>query len=115
MELVTRIAVVPLGSGEGILREALTSLHQLFGVTREILRMAKWHPALQQWESIRGDGISVLDHESGWEQTSEFRRELGELQKLLLNYAEILAEVCGAPALIDATREILHATQPSTS
>ena len=38
VELVTRIAVVPLRPGEGILREALNSLSQLFGSTREILR-----------------------------------------------------------------------------
>jgi hypothetical protein len=38
VELITRIAVVPLQDDEGILREALTSLHALFGITREILR-----------------------------------------------------------------------------
>lgn len=38
VELVTRIAVVPLRPADGILREALTSLYQLFGCTREILR-----------------------------------------------------------------------------
>jgi hypothetical protein len=38
IELITRIAVVPLGAGEGMLREALTSLHSMFSVTREILR-----------------------------------------------------------------------------
>jgi hypothetical protein len=44
VELVTRIAVVPLAPGEGILREALTSLYQLFGQTREILR--KYGPGI---------------------------------------------------------------------
>lgn len=38
IELVTRISVVELKSGEGILREALNSLYSLFGITREILR-----------------------------------------------------------------------------
>jgi hypothetical protein len=38
VELVTRISVADLRSDEGILREALTSLHSLFGTTREILR-----------------------------------------------------------------------------
>ena len=32
VELVTRIAVAQLGPGGGVLREALTSLHQFFGV-----------------------------------------------------------------------------------
>ncbi len=38
VELITRIAVVELRDDEGLLREALSSLHALFGVTREILR-----------------------------------------------------------------------------
>lgn len=38
IELVTRVAVTPLPQDEGLLREALTSLHSLFSVTREILR-----------------------------------------------------------------------------
>jgi hypothetical protein len=38
IELATRISTQPLKDGEGILREALTSLHDLFAITREILR-----------------------------------------------------------------------------
>lgn len=38
VELVTRISVVELKSGEGFLREALDSLYSLFQTTREILR-----------------------------------------------------------------------------
>jgi hypothetical protein len=38
VELITRVSVVPLRADEGLLREALTSLHSLFGTTREILR-----------------------------------------------------------------------------
>ena len=38
VELVTRIAVVPLGADDGLLREALSSLYTLFATTREILR-----------------------------------------------------------------------------
>ncbi len=38
VELVTRVAVQPLGAGEGLLSEALASLYQLFGETRRILR-----------------------------------------------------------------------------
>ena len=44
VELITRISVVELKSGEGILREALDSLYSLFGTTREILR--KYGPAI---------------------------------------------------------------------
>jgi transcriptional regulator with XRE-family HTH domain len=38
VELVTRTAVSELGSNQGLLREALSSLHSLFGTTRAILR-----------------------------------------------------------------------------
>jgi hypothetical protein len=38
VELVTRIAVVELRPGEGLVREALTSLYSLFDTTRSILR-----------------------------------------------------------------------------
>ncbi|MEU1594520.1 hypothetical protein ABZ468_17025 [Streptomyces sp. NPDC005708] len=38
VELVTRVSVVPLREDEGLLREALSSLHSLFSTTREILR-----------------------------------------------------------------------------
>jgi hypothetical protein len=37
VQLVTRIAVAPLPRGEGLDREALASLHQLFGIHREVL------------------------------------------------------------------------------
>jgi hypothetical protein len=38
VELVTRVAVVALGPGDGVMREALTSLHDLFDITRGVLR-----------------------------------------------------------------------------
>lgn len=38
VELGTRIAAEPLAKGQGSVREALGSLHALFGVTRSILR-----------------------------------------------------------------------------
>jgi hypothetical protein len=44
VELVTRVAVVELRPGEGLVREALTSLYSLFDTTRSILR--KYGPAV---------------------------------------------------------------------
>jgi hypothetical protein len=46
VELVTRVAVVQLGPVEGLLREALSSLREVFGITREILR--RYGPAVTQ-------------------------------------------------------------------
>ncbi len=40
VELLTRVAVVPLARGEGLVREALASLYALFATTREVLRKA---------------------------------------------------------------------------
>jgi hypothetical protein len=148
VELVTRIAVVPLAPEHGILREALTSLYQLFGVTRDILRkygpavarapqhagqyrfghlavwmlnaalrpvLAEWHPELQRWEATRDPARAVADHESAWPRSAELRTELEKLRGLLLEYARLLAAVCEAPALIDATHEILGALDPGAT
>jgi len=145
VELVTRIAVVPLAPGQGILREALTSLYQLFGITREILRkygpavarpprkngqyrfgylavwmlnaavrpvLAEWHPKLQAWEASRPADRSIAEHERAWEQVEGLRSELEALRRLLLQYAQVLAAVCDAPALIDATHEVLATLEP---
>jgi hypothetical protein len=51
VELVTRIATVPLEQGTGLQREALTSLYSLFPTTRDILR--RYGPAVAQ---PKGDG-----------------------------------------------------------
>ncbi|MET4590692.1 hypothetical protein [Arthrobacter sp. 754] len=141
VELVTRIAVAPLGRREGLLREALNSLYSLFGTTREVLRkygpavarapeigeyrlghlaiwilnavlrpvLARWHPELQRWESLRPTERSMADHEEAWERANELRDELERLRILLVQYARILALVCEAPALIDAIDEIIAA------
>lgn len=53
VELLTRVSVADLGPEEGLLREALTSLHSLFESTRAILR--KYGPAV----AMGGDGETV--------------------------------------------------------
>jgi hypothetical protein len=37
VELITRVSVVPLGEGDVLLREALTSLYSIFNTTRDVL------------------------------------------------------------------------------
>lgn len=44
IELVTRISIVELKKGEGILQEALSSLYSLFKTTRQVLR--KYGPSV---------------------------------------------------------------------
>lgn len=46
VELITRISVAELKPGEGLLREALSSLYTLFDTTRKILR--KYGPSVAQ-------------------------------------------------------------------
>jgi hypothetical protein len=121
VELTTRTAVAPLPDGEGVLREALSSLHRLFPVTRKVLRAAgpdagasrdsvggiaiavlnrglrpfldKWHPQLAAWEATRPAGLSPGEHERGF--GGDLRRELAALRADLQAYAAALGVLAG--------------------
>ncbi|AFY33552.1 hypothetical protein [Calothrix sp. PCC 7507] len=123
VELVTRVAVQPLESSEGLLREALNSLYSLFGTTREILKqagpdvgashdsvggiaiavlnnglrpvLARWHPILQTWEAQRKPNVSPKDHERDWSEEANLRAELEALRQDLEQYAHALAIIAG--------------------
>jgi len=131
VELVTRIAVVPLAGNEGLLREALTSLYALFAITRDVLRrhgpqvamptrdseyslgqiavavlndelrplLARWHPALEEWEARRPPDSSRVAHEDAWEHARALRAELAGTRRRLADYAALLATACGVPDL----------------
>lgn len=121
VELVTRIAVQPLEVDTGLLREALNSLYSLFGITREILKLAgpnvgasresvggiaiavlnnglrpflaKWHPLLQTWEAQRPPHKSPKKHEQNWSEEPKLRAELESLRQDLEQYANALAVI----------------------
>lgn len=123
VELTTRIAVQPLKPDEGILREALSSLHEIFVVTRDILRRAgpsvakgpnsfgavaievlnqgirpflsKWHPMLLSYEQKRPPETPFRDHEQAWEQAPLLRQELADFQEQMMIYANALAKIAG--------------------
>lgn len=123
VELVTRISVQPLENDQGLLREALTSLHSLFGTTREILKeagpgvgashdsvggiaiavlnngirpfLAKWHPKLQAWEAQRPPTLSIKEHEKKWPEEVSLYSELGVLRQGLEQYTKALAVIAG--------------------
>jgi hypothetical protein len=129
VELVTRVAVVPLR--DGIAREALSSLYALFGEAREILRrygpevaepkksgrysfgfltvamlnfavrpvLSYWHPELQVWEVQRGTTVAVKEHEDAWPRIGELRDAMDATREVLSSYAAVLAEACGVPDL----------------
>lgn len=123
VELTTRVAVQSLGPDEGLMREAMSSLYSIFGVTREILRaagpsvaqgpnsfgpvaievlnkglrpfLAKWHPLLFTHEQKRRAEISAHDHERTWEEAAELRKELAKMQEQMMIYAAALGEIAG--------------------
>jgi hypothetical protein len=132
VELVTRIAVVPLGAQEGLLREALSSLYSLFATTRDILRrygpdvaepkpngqysfgalavamlnyglrpvLARWHPALEDWEASRPPNQSRGEHEKAWEHADDLRAALEKSRDVLTQYARLMASASGVPDLL---------------
>lgn len=123
IELVTRIAIQPLEEDQGLLRETLNSLYQLFPATREILKeagpsvgashdsvggiaihalnnglrpfLAKWHPLLQAWEAQRPPNLSPKEHEDNWSEEPNLRSDLELLRKDLEQYANALATIAG--------------------
>ena len=81
VELVTRIATVELKPGEGLLREALSSLHQIFSETREILR--KYGPGVAK---PKGQGKLSLGVIAVTVLNSGLRPVLAKWHPLLENY-----------------------------
>lgn len=123
LELSTRISTVPLEEGMGILREALTSLYNVFNITRQILREAgpeiakgpnslgaiaidvlnkglrpflvKWHPALKDYEEKKPAGLTSVDHERNWERAAALRQELEAVRQQMVIYVAALAKIAG--------------------
>ncbi len=62
--------------------------------------LAKWHPLLLDYESTKDSTISPLEHERQWEKHEELRQVLNEVRGVLIEYAELLAQVAGVPSLI---------------
>ena len=125
VELVTRIAVTKLKSEEGLLREALSSLHTLFETTRSILRKygpsvarpkgkgdvsfgylaviilnTVLRPVLAKWHPLLLAHENSIGAEKLWEQHDKLREELNEVRTILITYADLLAKVAGVPSLV---------------
>ena len=123
VELYTRIATQELSKDEGFIREALSSIYNIFKITREILKeagpavaegeqslgfyamailnvelrpfLAKWHPLLSDWEAQKPADFSAIDHELAWSKNRQFRRELKKIRGSLMQYCEALANLAG--------------------
>jgi hypothetical protein len=130
VETLTRISTQPLGTEDGSLREALTSLYSLFGATRELLKnmppskaaskitvellairmlnqeirpfLSKWHVRLKRFEAVQPSA-----EESGWPQNEECRRELERLRTSLMGYTKAfgrLANVANLDEILGASK-----------
>ncbi|WP_051793145.1 hypothetical protein [Amycolatopsis jejuensis] len=132
VELASRISAVRLGPDEGLLSEALDSLYRVFTEARRALAqhppeqlltsdslhqvvfgllndglrpfLARWHPRLEAHLERRPPEVSQFDHEQAWDQAGVFRAELADLQVLLRDATERLAELAGAGSLLVAVR-----------
>ncbi|MBK9944487.1 MAG: toll/interleukin-1 receptor domain-containing protein [Kouleothrix sp.] len=61
--------------------------------------LAYWHPVLLAYEHAHAPGISILEHERQWERAGELRHALQQTRSVLVNYAELLAQVAGVPPM----------------
>ena len=129
VELATRVSAVGLPPDQGQLTDALTSLHSLFTTARGLLGahtpdveqtegdsvhaiggrllqnalrpfLTRWHPALDAHMVRLPAGADPLEHERGWEHSGQLRAELAELQVVLREVAEHLADLAGADSLV---------------
>jgi hypothetical protein len=120
VELITRVPVADLKPDEGSLREALTSLHSIFGTTRSILKCYGPKIATPKDDGklsfgylavallnqgICPPGSSPIEHERRWEQAQELRETLLALRSSLVQYADLLAEAAGVPPLSVPTED----------
>ncbi len=64
--------------------------------------LARWHPALQDWEAAQPDDRSRGEHERARDRASELRATLETTRGLLTQYARLMAEACGVPDLREA-------------
>lgn len=62
--------------------------------------LAKWHPLLLEYESMKPIGMSPVEYEQRWNRYEEFRRTLENMNSILLEYANVLAEVADVPPLL---------------
>jgi len=123
IETTTRVSTQPLVPDSGNLREALTSLYNLFQEVRTSLKesrpsrsasngptveelgvamlnlelrpfLARWHPRLAEWE-----GSHQGEPERSWEGNLQCRAELAELQQRLGRYVTGFAALAGLQSI----------------
>ena len=63
--------------------------------------LARWHPALEDWEAGRPERLSRGEHERAWDQAADLRAALETTRDLLTQYARLMASACGVPDLLE--------------
>jgi len=103
VELITRITIQPLPENTGDDATALTSVCQLFPITRKVLRRQgrgaiefaklaviilnqKVRPFTSKWHKLKEDDLLPEMHD-------EFRHDLTGLQSVLLTYTRMLGDM----------------------
>lgn len=113
IELLTRVTTQELADGDGDELSALSSIHKIFDLTREIIKKNKRdcmeftkiaiivlnqliRPFTAKWHKKSLNGLSE-------EEKVVFRGELKELQKKLRLYTQMLGEMAGVEEINDLT------------
>ncbi len=91
-------ASVARPKGEGFISFGYLAVAILNTVLRPVL--AKWHPLLLDYESKKESNISTIEHEKNWENHEELRKVLNNIRHILIEYANLLAEVADVPLLL---------------
>lgn len=84
--------------GKGKLSFGYLAVAILNGAFRPVL--AKWHPLLLDYENTRKSVVSALEHERQWDKSNELRQVLNDVRSVLIQYADLLAEVAGVTSLV---------------
>ncbi|GAA1662456.1 hypothetical protein [Fodinicola feengrottensis] len=130
VELATRVVVVSLPAGEGLLTEALSSVEVMATRCREILGrhrpdpdpgslnfqieaiadqillgvvdplVSRWKMRLSTWIESRPAGVSMTARERGWPDATTFRADLAEVSVRLRPLVDRLAELANAASLL---------------
>lgn len=117
IELLTRIATQKLPSEQGDEAAALNSIYNLFGLTREIIRRhgrkaieftkiaivvlnQVIRPFTTKWHKIK-----IEDKFDVNENRETFRKELEELQIIILKYTKMLADMADVEDLTEMEKE----------
>lgn len=91
-------ASVAKPKGESLISFGYLSIAILNTVLRPVL--AKWHPLLLDYENEKKENISIVEHERKWENHQELRQVLNNTRSILIEYANLLAQVADVPNLV---------------